>query len=233
VEQRKQNGEELIPMPEFLSEVSLLTDQDENQNDDTPRVTLLTVHAAKGLEFRVAFIVGLEENLFPSQFCQAAHEIEEERRLLYVAITRAMEHCYLTYARQRFRNGQTVFSSPSRFIKDIDSCYLQQFSASAPISSPSSRSTTAASTAHTAKASAPTLPQGKLVKITSSTEANKRTHREVRSEWRKNDRVMHHVFGAGTVLDVYREMDNDKIDILFDEKGRKTLLLTYAKLTKI
>ena len=234
VEQRRQNGQEMIPMPEFLSEVSLLTDQDENQNDDTPRVTLLTVHAAKGLEFRVAFIVGLEENLFPSQFCQAPHEIEEERRLLYVAITRAMEHCYLTYARQRFRNGQTVFSSPSRFIKDIDSCYLQQFSAAAPIVSPAPRTTTTASSARSKSTSAPVTPQAKLVKLTRSTDAkSQRTHREVRSEWKKNDRVMHHVFGPGTVLDVYHEMDNDKIDIQFDEKGRKTLLLTYAKLTKI
>ena len=126
VEQRMRDGISFTPMTEFLSEVSLLTDQDENQDDTQARITLLTVHAAKGLEFKVTFIVGLEENLFPSQFCQAPKEIEEERRLLYVAITRAMERCYMTNARQRFRNGQTVFSSPSRFLKDIDTCYVQQ-----------------------------------------------------------------------------------------------------------
>ena len=126
VEQRLRDGVSFTPMTEFLSEVSLLTDQDENQDDNQARITLLTVHAAKGLEFKVTFIVGLEENLFPSQFCQAPKEIEEERRLLYVAITRSMERCYLTNARQRFRNGQTVFSSPSRFLKDIDTCYVQQ-----------------------------------------------------------------------------------------------------------
>ena len=211
-------------MTDFLSEVSLLTDQDENKDDNQARVTLLTVHAAKGLEYKVTFIVGLEENLFPSQFCQAPKEIEEERRLLYVAITRSMERCYLTNARQRFRNGQTVFSSPSRFIKDIDSCYIQ-LSQGFTITKP--------------KPIIQELPkisdtQGKLKKLNPiSSGDTKKTRKEVRSEWKKNDRVEHKVFGAGTVLDVYRENDNDKIDIKFDNNGQKTLLLTYAKLTKI
>ena len=226
VEQKLRDGQAFTPMTDFLSEVSLLTDQDENKDDNQPRVTLLTVHAAKGLEFKVTFIVGLEENLFPSQFCQAPKEIEEERRLLYVAITRSMERCYLTNARQRFRNGQTVFSSPSRFIKDIDSCYIQSsqglgITPQRPVM-PEMPKIPATST------------QGKLKKLSPVAGGSTgKSHKEVRSEWKKGDRVEHKVFGAGTVLDVYRENDNDKIDIKFDNNGQKTLLLTYAKLTKI
>ena len=226
VEQKLRDGQAFTPMTDFLSEVSLLTDQDENKDDDQARVTLLTVHAAKGLEFKVTFIVGLEENLFPSQFCQAPKEIEEERRLLYVAITRSMERCYLTNARQRFRNGQTVFSSPSRFIKDIDSCYIQQSQGlSITPQRPVIPEMPKISTSST---------QGKLKKLSPVAGGGTgKSHKEVRSEWKKGDRVEHKVFGAGTVLDVYRENDNDKIDIKFDNNGQKTLLLTYAKLTKI
>jgi DNA helicase-2/ATP-dependent DNA helicase PcrA len=112
-ERRKQEGEEVTLIADFLAEVSLLTDQDQNLDDNQARITLLTIHAAKGLEFGATFIVGLEENLFPSAFCQTVREIEEERRLLYVAITRSMERCFLTNAKQRFRNGQVAFTTPS------------------------------------------------------------------------------------------------------------------------
>ena len=226
VDQQLREGISFTPMTEFLSEVSLLTDQDEKQDDNQPRITLLTVHAAKGLEFKVTFIVGLEENLFPSQFCQAPKEIEEERRLLYVAITRAMERCYLTYARQRFRNGQTQFSSPSRFLKDIDTCYVQQtqtMSMSTPQPSRVQPTTTIMSSS--------TSSNSKLKSVSKQVGGNTlKTRKEVRSEWKKQDRVVHKVFGAGLVLDVYHENDNDKIDIQFDNVGKKTLLLTYAKL---
>ena len=231
VEQRMRDGISFTPMTEFLSEVSLLTDQDENQDDTQARITLLTVHAAKGLEFKVTFIVGLEENLFPSQFCQAPKEIEEERRLLYVAITRAMERCYLTNARQRFRNGQTVFSSPSRFLKDIDTCYVQQTQAMSsynfrPIEIHANVSSVSSSNASLSSNS-------KLKSVSKQVGGNtSKTRKEVRSEWKKQDRVVHKVFGAGLVLDVYHENDNDKIDIQFDNVGKKTLLLTYAKLVR-
>ena len=228
VDQQLREGNTFVPMTNFLSEVSLLTDQDEKQDDNQARITLLTVHAAKGLEFKVTFIVGLEENLFPSQFCQAPKEIEEERRLLYVAITRAMERCYLTYARQRFRNGQTQFSSPSRFLKDIDTCYVQQtqtMSMSTPQPSRVQPTTTIMSSS--------TSSNSKLKSVSKQVGGNtSKTRKEVRSEWKKQDRVVHKVFGAGLVLDVYHENDNDKIDIQFDNVGKKTLLLTYAKLTR-
>lgn len=132
---RKQQGEE-TRITDFIHEVSLLTDQDENTDDTTSRITMMTVHSAKGLEFPVVFIVGLEENLFPSPFCQNESDMEEERRLLYVAITRAEQECYLTYASQRWKNGQVNFSNPSRFLKDIDRRYLQQLSAPSTQPSP-------------------------------------------------------------------------------------------------
>lgn len=231
VDQRLREGNTFTPMTEFLSEVSLLTDQDEKQEDNQPRITLLTVHAAKGLEFKVTFIVGLEENLFPSQFCQAPKEIEEERRLLYVAITRAMERCYLTNARQRFRNGQTQFSSPSRFLKDIDTCYVQQTQA---MSSFNPQPIKSQSTPTPISSPASSLSSStKLKSVSKQVGGNtSRTRKEVRSEWKKQDRVVHKVFGAGLVLDVYHENDNDKIDIQFDNVGKKTLLLTYAKLIR-
>lgn len=231
VDQQLREGNTFTPMTEFLSEVSLLTDQDEKQEDNQPRITLLTVHAAKGLEFKVTFIVGLEENLFPSQFCQAPKEIEEERRLLYVAITRAMERCYLTNARQRFRNGQTQFSSPSRFLKDIDTCYVQQTQA---MSSFTPQPIKSQSTPTPISSPASSLSSStKLKSVSKQVGGNtSRTRKEVRSEWKKQDRVVHKVFGAGLVLDVYHENDNDKIDIQFDNVGKKTLLLTYAKLIR-
>ena len=228
VDQQLREGISFTPMTEFLSEVSLLTDQDEKQDDNQPRITLLTVHSAKGLEFKVTFIVGLEENLFPSQFCQAPKEIEEERRLLYVAITRAMERCYLTNARQRFRNGQTQFSSPSRFLKDIDTCYVQQTQTMSSFSpQPIKNQSTTSVASHVSSNSS----SAKLKSVSKQVGGNTlKTRKEVRSEWKKQDRVVHKVFGAGLVLDVYHENDNDKIDIQFDNVGKKTLLLTYAKL---
>ena len=229
VDRRMQEGISFTPVQDFLGEISLLTDQDENLQDHTPRVTLLTVHAAKGLEFPIVYIVGLEENLFPSQFCKSNAEMEEERRLLYVAITRAMEVCNLTYARQRFKNGAINFSSPSRFLNDLDRNCLQ-------LTQPGETETRSSGPRYTGipvsrdpetRFAAPPRP-GNLTRVTpdkASTPAS--------AAYAPGTRVRHRVFGDGTVQRVYRENDNDKIDILFDKNGKKTLLLTYAKLEKI
>lgn len=126
VDIREQTGEGDAGLEAFLSEVMLATDQDEKDDDTQPKVTLMTVHAAKGLEFKHIFVVGVEEDLFPSSMSQESlSQIEEERRLLYVAITRAKTTCTLTYTGSRFRNGQTVMTSPSRFLGDIDTRYLR------------------------------------------------------------------------------------------------------------
>lgn len=126
VDSRLESGEDDISMSAFLSEVQLSTDQDEDQDNDEPRVTLMTAHAAKGLEFKHIYIVGVEEELFPSAMSMdSLAQVEEERRLLYVAITRAQKTCVMTYASSRFRNGQTVMTRPSRFISDINPKYLR------------------------------------------------------------------------------------------------------------
>ena len=109
---KEQNGEFGV-LTDFLSEVSLLTDQDTDKNTEEPKVTLMTIHAAKGLEFAAVFIVGVEEDLFPSSYSlDNERSLEEERRLFYVAITRAEQLCYISHARSRFRNGQSNFSNP-------------------------------------------------------------------------------------------------------------------------
>ncbi|MDL2262261.1 exodeoxyribonuclease V subunit gamma [Bacteroidales bacterium OttesenSCG-928-I21] len=114
-----------VSLTAFLSEVSLLTDQDNKKEEDTNKVTLMTVHASKGLEFKNVFVVGLEEELFPSaRTIMSEKDLEEERRLFYVAITRAEENCFISYAKTRFRNGQSNFCRPSRFLKDIDESFL-------------------------------------------------------------------------------------------------------------
>ena len=125
VEQRREEGETNVGMSDFLAEVSLATDQDSADTQEGEKVTLMTVHAAKGLEFSNIYVVGVEEELFPSTMSMDSPEqIEEERRLLYVAITRAKKHCTLSYAASRYRNGQTNMTVPSRFISDIDSRWL-------------------------------------------------------------------------------------------------------------
>ena len=122
VEERREEGRmDEAFLTDYLQDVALLTDADSEGAKDEPRVSLMTVHAAKGLEFATVFIVGLEENIFPSSLAaMSARELEEERRLLYVAITRAEKHCILTNAKNRFRYGKMEFDNPSRFIDEID-----------------------------------------------------------------------------------------------------------------
>ena len=123
---RQEEGNPNISLTDFLSEIALLTDQDSDKADDGEKITLMTVHSAKGLEFKNVFVVGLEENLFPSGMVgDSPRALEEERRLFYVAITRAEEHCYLSFAKTRFRYGKMEFGSPSRFLRDIDIHYLK------------------------------------------------------------------------------------------------------------
>lgn len=229
VEQRTKMGIDFTPMHDFLGEVALLTDQDEHTDDPTQRVTLMTVHAAKGLEFPVVFIVGLEEDLFPSQYCLRAEDIEEERRLLYVAITRAMNRCYLSFAKQRFRNGTTNFTNPSRFLKELDRECLRQ-ETGYRIQEKGMR----IEERGMRRPEIPVIPeipekrQAKLVKPAQLAQPAQ----PVNQTWQPNDRVYHKVFGTGTVLQTYNENEVDKIDIQFDKVGKKTLMLTYAKLER-
>lgn len=126
VESRREEGlGDRVGLADFLQEVSLLTDLD-SDDDDNAKVSLMTIHSAKGLEFANVFIVGVEENIFPSPMsCNSARELEEERRLLYVAITRAEKRCILTSAQNRFRYGRMEYDTPSRFIRDIDARFIR------------------------------------------------------------------------------------------------------------
>ena len=125
VSTRQEEGDEEISLADFLSEVSLLTDQDTEDDEEAQKVTLMTVHSAKGLEFNHVFVVGMEEDLFPSAMAKSENRgLEEERRLFYVALTRARKTCTVTYAKSRFKNGQTNSAKMSRFLTEIDQAYV-------------------------------------------------------------------------------------------------------------
>jgi DNA helicase-2/ATP-dependent DNA helicase PcrA len=126
VESRHEEGDDHLMLVDYLQEVSLLSDLDSDDGEESSRVTMMTIHSAKGLEFPTVFVVGLEENIFPSPMATSSkRELEEERRLLYVAITRAEKHCILTCARNRFRYGRMEFDTPSRFLSDINPSLLK------------------------------------------------------------------------------------------------------------
>lgn len=127
VESRREEGlEDQVALSDFLQEVALLTDLDSDSDENQSKVSLMTIHSAKGLEFPTVFVVGLEENIFPSPMCiNSMRELEEERRLLYVAITRAEKHCILTCAQNRFRYGRMEYDTSSRFIRDFDPTLLR------------------------------------------------------------------------------------------------------------
>jgi DNA helicase-2/ATP-dependent DNA helicase PcrA len=223
---REETGEE-TSLTDFLMEVSLITDQDTDQNDrDTDKVTLMTVHAAKGLEFDNVFITGMEENLFPSVMAKdSLHAIEEERRLFYVAITRARKHCTISYARNRFRNGENSACRPSHFLNDIDPRYIDH---------PDERTNSQAvviqmdkpfRSSRSSYSPRNARPDSFLKKIdVSGQEAGEL------SGFRAGGIVRHERFGRGRILSLEGSGSNAKATILFEHSGTKNLLLKYAKL---
>lgn len=235
---KKSDGEPLALLPDFLSEVSLLTDQDTDKDTDKDKVTLMTVHAAKGLEFKTVFIVGMEEELFPSPFCtHSERELEEERRLFYVAITRAEERCFISYAKSRFKNGKTNFSNPSRFIKDIDVQYLEMPIEVKPVQArigdwdddmdtERRRFQPSFSKPIIRENVLPQTPK-RLVKVGSSSGDKVPTENATIPT---GAFVKHSMFGIGKVLETSMVNGNEKADIDFGEKGVKSLLLKFAKL---
>ena len=241
VETQTAQGNTLVPVTAFLEEVSLLTDQDEHLDDDTPRVSLMTVHAAKGLEFPVVFVAGLEENLFPSAFAESERDMEEERRLFYVALTRAEQEVYLTYAKQRFKNGQIMFSNPSCFLKDIDEQYLDR-SGEQRVATPNHWSpswmqeewnTIQHTDRYADRVKTTTLPHS-TSNLKKTTGVQPKGEKEaIDCEFTVGSQVRHKTFGDGIVIDAFRENGNDKIVIRFDTVGEKTLLLKFAKLESI
>ena len=252
---RQEAGEGQTSLSDFLAEISLATDQDNGDEAEQDKVTLMTVHASKGLEFKQVFIVGVEENLFPSSMSQESErEIEEERRLLYVAITRAEENCTLTYALTRYRNGQTVSSPPSRFIKDLDPRYVDM---PAQIEQESTRGNkpwesrpfgnerlrkpfgrydndepTSAPRSFTAPA-----PAKRLTKLATSPSgvqpAAQTSATTAAGQIEIGTRICHARFGNGTVTAIEGTGDNCKIAVEFENVGSKQLLLKFAKFSII
>lgn len=227
---RTEEGAEETPINEFLYEVSLLTDQDNRQGESTDHVTLMTIHSAKGLEFPVVFITGLENGIFPSKHDMEDNKgLQEERRLFYVAITRAMERCFLSHAKIRIVNGEKMLMQRSMFLNDIDKQYIKAAYASSQETSKSHWSYLTPSRTAFSRDQHSTLSPGNQSPVSGATSSI------ASSAWKGGERVMHRVFGDGTVVRVYRDevTENDKIEINFDTQGTKTLLLTHAKLEKI
>jgi DNA helicase-2/ATP-dependent DNA helicase PcrA len=241
VESRKEEdrGNE-IGLSDFLQEVALLTDLDSEGDEEQPKVTLMTVHAAKGLEFPTVFVVGLEENIFPSPMCvNSARELEEERRLLYVAITRAEKHCILTCAQNRFRYGKMEYDTPSRFIKDIDPSLLR-VEGNSGLPGMSSR-TTAPSFGSSASYRRPVQnprpvatqfmaePKPRLVPVRQ--EAPRAQSAIGNIGLQEGNVIEHQRFGIGRVIKIEGSGENTKATVEFKNAGTKQLLLKFAKYT--
>ena len=247
---REEEGNDHILMTDYLSEVSLMTDQDNETDEDIEKVTLMTIHSAKGLEFDAIFIVGLEENLFPSDMSgDDERQIEEERRLMYVAMTRARKHLTLLYATTRFRYGSLDCCSPSRFLKDIDPRYLNMSSAgfkpswgslqSSSFSGEDSRPVfrrreqTSSQRFQDKRIFEQQNPvsrpwqQGKFQKVTDS--MLKDSVQEESATLKVGNVIEHERFGIGSVLSVEGSGDSAKARIKFLNVGEKTLLLKFAR----
>lgn len=243
--ERMEEGNTNISLTDFLSEVSLLTDQDSDKEGDDKKVTLMTVHAAKGLEFPNVFVVGLEENLFPSGMSgYSPQAMEEERRLFYVAITRAEEHCFISFAKSRFRYGKMEFSSPSRFLKDIDTCYLalpEEAGIGAQVDERANSFRSEQRERKSAPSSTESIPKRKFE--STPTPAAPRTLKRVgalpssstsRSSGSLTDlqvgqKIEHERFGIGEVMNIEGSGDNMKATIHFRNAGDKQLLLRFAR----
>ena len=230
---RLEEGISEVSLYDFLSEVSLLTDQDSDTEEDLDKVTLMTVHSAKGLEFKNVFIVGLEENLFPSNMSgDKPGAIEEERRLFYVALTRAEEQCVLCYAKSRMRYGKMEFGAPSRFIKEIDTQYLDF-----PRGVELGRQIEHAATNFRQQVTTNRISSPQNLHTKQGTRTLKRVgalspsrHAEtVPSSIRVGITVEHERFGVGIVKELAGEGDNAKATVAFEHAGTKQLLLRFAR----
>ena len=236
VESRKEEdmGDQIY-LSDFLQEVALLTDLDSDTGDADDKVTLMTIHSAKGLEFPTVFVVGLEENIFPSPMCtNSMRELEEERRLLYVAITRAEKHCILTCAQNRWRYGRMEYDTPSRFIKDIDPSLLQVESERGGGYTPSSvvrRPAPRMQNSHPVATQFIADPKPRLVPVRQETP---RPQSAIGNIGLKEGNVIEHQrFGVGTVIKIEGDGENTKATVAFKNAGTKQLLLKFAKYTII
>ncbi len=243
---RQEEGSENISLTDFLMEVSLLTDQDNDKDESADKVTMMTVHAAKGLEFENVFIVGMENDLFPSQrSMDSPKAVEEERRLFYVAITRAKENCIITYAKNRYRNGQSNTATASFFIEDIDGKYLdfaddielptqkwESFSSSRLYDRNEGESTRYQKRGTSVKNPAWDSDSSRYTRL-KKTEASETKPAENVSSLAGltvGDKVLHERFGEGEVVVLEGKGSDAKATVEFKNAGKKNLLLKFAKL---
>lgn len=255
---REEEGNDKCRMTDYLSEVSLMTDQDNETDEDLEKVTLMTVHAAKGLEFDAVFIVGLEENLFPSDMGgDDERAVEEERRLFYVALTRARKYLNLLFATSRFKFGSVDFCTPSRFLKEIDSRYLNVvggISGTVPFGSGKKpfNSKLGLEPKGTVPGEFGSKSRWEPAGTVPGTQFKPKTQFEGRAWQKGNFQVVtesmlknsapaqlsalhegnvieHERFGIGSVLSVEGSGDNAKARIKFLNVGEKTLLLKFAR----
>lgn len=243
---RLEEGNDKVTLSDFLGEISLATDQDsDSESEGGERVTMMTVHAAKGLEFNNVFIVGLEEDLFPSALSSnSLSEIEEERRLLYVAITRAKKFCMMSYAGSRYRNGMTTLCKPSRFLADIDPRYLaDKTSGSSGLPRPSFssyRQSYHSEPLRPSRSSGAAIPKPRTLSPTLSPTASApapvTTHTGgsyttySADELTEGMTIEHPRFGRGKIDTIDRSQADARIRVTFENTDPRTLLLKFAKI---
>lgn len=247
-ETRIEEGNEEISLVDFLSEVSLLSDQDTDKEVDEEKVTLMTIHASKGLEFKNVFVVGLEEDLFPSAMAKKEFKgLEEERRLFYVAITRAEEFCMLSYAKSRFRHGQIDASYPSRFLRDIDATFLKVNGGGfgGDFETPSMQMENRFANRYAgmqppvrreAPESRPSQPISPSARPSVGTQFVNARNAKPKADAGANmsglqegSTIKHERFGIGTVTTLSGDADSRKATVEFENSGTKQLLLKFAR----
>jgi DNA helicase II / ATP-dependent DNA helicase PcrA len=222
----------LLTLEEFMQDIALLTDADTDEKDDNNHVSMMTIHSAKGLEFSYVYVVGMEENLFPSFQSQASRtDLEEERRLFYVAVTRAQNRLFLSYAENRYRWGELSSCEPSRFLEEIDSNYIELPSSNrggrhAQMQQPKYNPEDSAKI----KVSLPASKNFKPMKQAEKMAGNAPTLSSDFGELQNGMEVEHERFGRGKIISMEGVGSNRKATIFFQQIGQKQLLLKFAKL---
>jgi DNA helicase-2/ATP-dependent DNA helicase PcrA len=235
----------------FLEDIALITEADRNQKDERPKVNLMTIHLAKGLEFENVFIVGMEENLFPSMMSLGSRDdLEEERRLFYVAITRAKKSAFLTYSHIRYRWGKLIDCEPSRFLEELDEKHLNidipnyvpnhlahEKITTFNVSSKNSKTNSYQQKNRQKKTSIPNnsvkFKRPHNLKPIQKNHKLESPFNQINSSLVSGNRVIHDRFGSGTIKEISGENMDQKATIIFDNVGEKKLLLKFAKLELI
>ena len=228
------NGEPSV-LEAYMANVALLTDQDTENEEDRNKVTLMTMHAAKGLEFKHVYIVGMEDTLFPSPMSTgSARELEEERRLFYVAITRAEKQVTLSYALNRYKWGNLERCSPSRFLREMDSKFLcYPHTGGKPFHNNNKPEVKTTSLREENKTY---VREERLKRIPNTIPATGSGTTFVASDsslFSEGDSVQHERFGNGIIISMEGQLPNTTATVEFDKEGRKKLLLRFAKLKKL